>query len=32
MALIRKTLRPGTINLQKYLADQGGYPYWHCAL
>lgn len=22
--------RPGTINLQKYLADQGGYPYWHC--
>jgi hypothetical protein len=22
-------LRPGTINLQKYLADQGGYPYWH---
>ena len=32
MALIRKTLRPGTINLQKYLADQGGYPYWHCEL
>jgi len=31
-ALIRKTLRPGTINLQKYLADQGGYPYWHCEL
>ena len=24
--------RPGTINLQKYLADQGGYPYWHCEL
>jgi hypothetical protein len=32
LALIRKTLRPGTINLQKYLADQGGYPYWHCEL
>ncbi len=30
--LIRKTLRPGSINLQKYLADQGGYPYWHCEL
>jgi hypothetical protein len=27
--LINKVLRPGTINLQKYLADQGGYPYWH---
>jgi len=24
--------RPGTINLQKYLADKGGYPYWHCEL
>ena len=32
LALIRKTLRPGTINLQKYLADQGGYPYWPCEL
>jgi len=31
-ALIRQTLRPGTINLQKYLAGQGGYPYWHCEL
>ena len=31
-ALIRKTLHPGTINLQKYIADQGGYPYWHCEL
>ena len=31
-ALIRKTLRPGSINLQRYLADQGGYPYWHCEL
>ena len=24
--------RPGMINLQKYLADKGGYPYWHCEL
>ena len=24
--------RPGSINLQKYLADQGSYPYWHCEL
>lgn len=30
--LIRKTLRPGNINLQKYISDQGGYPYWHCEL
>jgi hypothetical protein len=27
--LLNKVLRPGAINLQKYLADQGGYPYWH---
>ena len=27
--LLNQVLRPGTINLQKYLADQGGYPYWH---
>ena len=31
-ALIRKAFRPGTINLQKYISDQGGYPYWHCEL
>lgn len=31
-ALIFKTLRPGTINIQKYLADEGGYPRWHCEL
>ena len=30
--LLTKLLRPGTINLQKYIADQGGYPYWHCEL
>jgi len=22
--------RPGGINIQRYRADQGGYPYWHC--
>ena len=29
---ILQLFRPGSINLQKYLADQGGYPYWHCEL
>lgn len=27
--LIAKVFRPGGINIQKYLAGQGGYPYWH---
>lgn len=27
--LIAKVFRPGGINIQKYIADQGGYPYWH---
>jgi 2OG-Fe(II) oxygenase superfamily len=27
--LLNQVLRPGSINIQKYLADQGGYPYWH---
>jgi hypothetical protein len=31
-AVILKVFRPGSINLQKYLADQGGYPYWHSEL
>ena len=31
-ALALKLFRPGTINIQKYIADQGGYPYWHCEL
>jgi hypothetical protein len=30
--LMVKIFRPGTINIQKYIADQGGYPYWHCEL
>lgn len=28
--LILRLLRPGAINLQRYSAGQGGYPYWHC--
>ena len=31
-SLILMLFRPGTINLQKYIADQGAYPYWHCEL
>lgn len=30
--LVDATLRPGTINLQRYRAGRGGYPYWHCEL
>lgn len=28
--IIGQLLRPGSINLQRYTADVGGYPYWHC--
>ena len=28
-ALVTKVFRPGKINIQRYFADQGGYPYWH---
>jgi hypothetical protein len=31
-ALATRALRPGSINIQKYVADQGGYPRWHCEL
>lgn len=31
-SIVLMLFRPGTINLQKYIADQGGYPYWHCEL
>ncbi|HSC11622.1 MAG TPA: 2OG-Fe(II) oxygenase, partial [Rhodanobacteraceae bacterium] len=31
-ALAIRAFRPGSINLQKYLADEGGYPRWHCEL
>lgn len=27
--MLLSAFRCGTINLQKYLADQGGYPHWH---
>jgi len=30
--LLGAVFRPGNINLQRYTADQGGYPYWHCEL
>ena len=30
--LARAVLRPGAINLQRYTAGRGGYPYWHCEL
>lgn len=28
--LLRAVFRPGQINLQRYTAGKGGYPYWHC--
>lgn len=31
-ALVRTVFRPGGVNLQRYRAGQGGYPYWHCEL
>ena len=30
--LATRAFRPGNINIQKYIADQGGYPRWHCEL
>lgn len=30
--LVQAVLRPGSINLQRYTAGRGGYPYWHCEL
>ena len=30
--MVRAVMRPGGINLQRYTAGQGGYPYWHCEL
>ncbi len=30
--VVQTVLRPGSINLQRYSADRGGYPYWHCEL
>ncbi|HZH42943.1 MAG TPA: 2OG-Fe(II) oxygenase [Lysobacter sp.] len=31
-SIVRTVFRPGSINLQRYVADRGGYPYWHCEL
>ena len=31
-AIVQEVFRPGPINLQRYRADSGGYPYWHCEL
>jgi hypothetical protein len=31
-AIVQGVFRPGPINLQRYRADSGGYPYWHCEL
>lgn len=30
--LAETVFRPGAINLQRYSAGRGGYPYWHCEL
>ncbi|HJT97460.1 MAG TPA: 2OG-Fe(II) oxygenase [Rhodanobacteraceae bacterium] len=30
--LVTQLFRPGKINIQRYFADQGGYPYWHCEI
>ncbi|MGY3266435.1 2OG-Fe(II) oxygenase [Lysobacter sp. HA35] len=30
--LLMQIFRPGMINLQRYTAGRGGYPYWHCEL
>ncbi|MCZ8114529.1 2OG-Fe(II) oxygenase [Silanimonas sp.] len=32
LGLVQQLLRPGSINLQRYTAGEGGYPYWHCEL
>ncbi len=32
LLLVDRLLRPGSINLQRYSAGEGGYPYWHCEL
>ncbi len=30
--VLSAVFRPGDINLQRYTANRGGYPYWHCEL
>lgn len=31
-AVLKTIFRPGRVNLQRYRAGEGGYPYWHCEL
>lgn len=32
LPVVMQIFRPGAINLQRYTAGRGGYPYWHCEL
>ncbi|GAB6195854.1 2OG-Fe(II) oxygenase [Lysobacter xanthus] len=32
LPVVMHVFRPGAINLQRYTAGRGGYPYWHCEL
>jgi len=32
LPVVMQVFRPGAINLQRYTAGRGGYPYWHCEL
>lgn len=32
LPVLMQVFRPGAINLQRYDAGRGGYPYWHCEL
>ena len=32
LPVVMQIFRPGVINLQRYTAGRGGYPYWHCEL
>jgi hypothetical protein len=32
LRMLTTVFRPGSINLQKYIAGQGGYPHWHSEL
>lgn len=32
LPIVMQIFRPGSINLQRYTAGRGGYPYWHCEL
>jgi hypothetical protein len=30
--IMARMFQVGTINIQKYIANSGGYPYWHCEI